>query len=393
MATVGLRRPWSLPRRTVVLLAGIGLLVAVGLGGVLARPAGPAMTITGATEPDFRVAASVVPWPLRETVLVGTEQGARSKFVAFNARTGQVLGSVDASFGPMVVLRTSHKQLLVSDVVADTPNGGGLPHPRLLWLDEQLSVIRVVPLPTRIMYTLYAPAMTLSADQSLLYYVGSTSCGAGCDDYAVIGLNLDSGAQVVAADLPRGCGYAQLTAFAKTDVVAMCPALRSLFQISPRGGVVSLATFSATGWPIAGGATQDGRRYLVTESGGLIVQDSSGAVLIDRTVAPAGMRFSGVQRWSLKGRVALGLKSTTDIEMDGVVFLDSNTFATRVVQLPAGSTAIAPLSQERLAVLHSGVASVLDLADGSLGPNISAPGGGLMLIGPPKPDGGSDDDD
>ncbi len=164
-----------------------------------------------------------------------------------NANTGEVVGSIETAAYPTALLRRSRLELLVSDIVID---GGASFRPRLQIIDtsDGFSVKRTVPLPDRITYTIFAPLMALSTDDRLLYYLKRTEDCAGppelCDIFSVGVIEIDSGLKVAEATLPCNAGYALLVPHGSTSMLAMCPEISRIVEVSSGGAVAEAASFT-----------------------------------------------------------------------------------------------------------------------------------------------------
>ena len=164
-----------------------------------------------------------------------------------NANTGEVVGSIETAAYPTALLRTSRLELLVSDIVID---GGASFRPRLQIIDtsDGFSVKRTVPLPDRITYTIFAPLMGLSTDNHLLYYRKRPEDCAGppelCHIFSVGVIEIDSGLEVAEATLPRNAGYALLVPHGSTSMLAMCPEISRIVEVSSGGAVAEVASFT-----------------------------------------------------------------------------------------------------------------------------------------------------
>ncbi|MDQ2913453.1 MAG: hypothetical protein M3T56_09375 [Chloroflexota bacterium] len=334
----------------------------------LPRIHGDQAVTAGAWPSRIETLGAVAPLPPGEWVAGVRDAGPTSTIEIRRLSTGERLATLSSGFSVMAVVRKTRGEILVSDVVADLPSGAGLPHPRLWVLDERTLVIKggPIPLPERAMYTLYAPAMTLSGDERSLFYLRHRECGDGCDDYALAVLDLDSMSERAAASLPRGCGFAELTKVGEGGLIAMCPNLRSLWKVDRTGSAAEVASFNSLEWPIHGGVTASGQAFMVTQKGRLIVKDANGALIIDRTLAAPGGFFSGLDRIALPdGRDVLGVRPSPDGDLSAQLVLNRADWTTRVLELPLGVTHLVATGDSAVAAVGPRTVIVANTRDGA----------------------------
>lgn len=365
----------TLGRPSILLIGGavLALIAATAAAAQLTRTtSAPATELQFATTGlrEFAIAAVVAKVLPDDLVLTLTDTGGvpRSRIDLLSRASGTRVGAVELAFYGMGVVRASRNELLLSDIVADGPDGSGEPHPRLFILDLASGLAlkggTAIDMPGRATYTVYAPALLLSSDEKTLYYLRITPCGAGCDDFAVVGIDLDRRQEVSAVALPRNCGYAQLT-LATSGVAALCPELNSVWLVHD-GAARRLASFDG-GWLIAAGTAPDGAVYAISQTGHLSVRSASGSSLIERDLVTAPRRFSGVDRFVLdQGRIALGVKTGADSLFDSVMVLNSRNWTTHSFDVPTGSTHASYLGGDQLAVLSGTNITVFDSTGRSL---------------------------
>lgn len=354
-------RAATVPHGVIFAIVALGLMLAGTTTGLLQAP--PTQTDL-LTPPQFTVSVNAGATNLDQAMVAVTDEGTSTTLNLLRPSTAEAVASIQLGFYPMAVFRASKREILVSDVVLDSPSDPSRAHARLLVLDAAngLALRGVVPLtlPDRVRYTVYGQALVLSADQRLLYYLKHVDCGPGCDDMAVGIVDIDAQRETARAPLPRDCGYAQLTP-AADGVVAMCPNQRSIWLVTSAGASTQAAAFDVADWPVAGGIGAGGDAYLITQNGKLVVQRQGQTS--SREILAAGERFSGAQRWRLGAqRIALGRKVSNDELMTGIVELDTTSWTTSAYEVPTGTTFAANLGNGDLQLLHGDRLSSLDSA-------------------------------
>lgn len=302
---------------------------------------------------------AVVPLPAHDWIAGVRPDGPRSRIDFAQLSTGAALATLEVGFSVMAVTRRSANEILLSDVVADSPNGAGLPHPRLWVLDARTLAIKAgpIPLPDRSMYTLYATGLLLSSDQRYLYYIRRIECGVGCDDYSVGIMDLASNQLAATAALPRGCGWAELTPARGTTVAALCPGYASIWTVERSGATKEVADFNVRpgDHPIHGGVAANGDTFLLTQRGHLQVKDARGSLRVDRDVVTAPQRLSGLDRLPrANGHDVLGVMVSADIGLVSLLTVDRTTWITRTVELPAGVTHMTAADGDHVLAIGAG---------------------------------------
>jgi hypothetical protein len=307
---------------------------------------------------------------------------------------GQLLGTVQVGYNPMAVLRKSKAELLVSDVTVEA-RGKARSILRVLDLQNGLSTKAEIPLPNRIEYTIFSPGLALSQNEFYAYYLKRASCSPGplCDEYSVGVIDLEAGKEVASASLPRNCGFALLTPRGASTVLAMCPEISSLFEITPAGVTTPLASFTrppreAAGegvlaWPIYGGVVNN-THYMIFDDGTAQFQSGAGTDILKVDLLPQrNLRFNGIQRWQLDDqRAILGFSEDAGEVMTGAILFDASVPALpRILRLPLGTGYLAPMGSSKIAALHQGGVSVIDLNTGleTAGPFEAPPGSQWLL--------------
>jgi hypothetical protein len=211
-------------------------------------------------------------------------------------------------------------------------------------------------LPDRLDYALYAPLMSLSVDQTHLYYATRThrdipACAQGgdaamCDLIGLGIVDLQSRALLSGVELPGGCGWPSLSSAAGQSVVAACTGEPIAFVVSPSGvvrseafdlGVQPKGSSSRGGLrPILGFLTAGGELGVVSESGRIHI--ARGGTIQTFDVLPAGARPAPRGQVSVVdgSTVMMPFSQTSDGRVDGVILFDlSSLKATRKAVSPA----------------------------------------------------------
>lgn len=349
------------PRRTTLTVFVLLAVFSVATAVMFAQRE-PA-SVASAEAPGLTIAAHQAQISPADTLVVIHEQnlGPRSVINVLDQRTGRVLAVVNAADSPLVLLRSSRNQLLISDVAGD-----GSPHspqfPRLLVLDLNRSLalsVPPIPMPDRTTYPMYTPSMALSQDERYLYYMKRRDCGFLCNEVDVGVINLDARTEVVAA-LPVNCGQLQFTRLGASNVTTMCPILGSLWEVGPAGTPRLLAA----GFPPTGlyAGVAGAQAYWVDMNGGLTVKDTSGAVVRTKSLIDPGTgALTGVYRWEAEGQLVLGVKSSATAEsIERLLVLDIGGWGTKQLSVPARTSFVAPLRGRSLAVVHDGAITIID---------------------------------
>jgi len=363
---------WAIGAAAMAL--ALGVTVAIATARPLSTP-----FVASAPAPGVEVNAYQPRIIASQALMVVHEQnlGAHSVISILDRQSGQLLGQINAADSPLVLMRKSHNQLLVSDVVNTS---AGVWVPRLLTFDLSNGLRpqgNAMPMPDRTTYPIYTPSMALSADERFLYYMKRTDCGFQCNEVALGIIDLEARGSETVARLPINCGQVLLTPRGASDTAAMCPILGSLWAVSSSGTAQILAQgFETPGLYAAVSPT--GAPYWITMSGELFVRDPQGGTLIRKSLlTPGSGALTGIYRWQEGGRVLLGVKAAATAEaIASVLSVDSNTWVVGAYAVPPGTTYLAPLSDGRLAAVHGSQIDMLSSLTGAqLGPSYSAPAG------------------
>lgn len=321
-------------------------------------------------------------------VLTISEQPGLSSPAAIsvtNTVTGEVIGDVETAAYPTALLRTSRAELLVSDIVI---HGGASLNPRLRIIDisDGFSVKRSIALPHRIAYTIFAPTMTLSNDGLLIYYLKRTEECPGpselCDTFSIGIIELDTGLQVAEGILPRNAWYALLIPRGLASMLAMCPEISRIVEVTSDGAVSEVASFTpptidlgtgsgAFARPIYAGISANQQPYMLFHNGTLKID--SGATL--HLLSNRGHLFNGIARWPLNNnRAILGLNHGFAGAIDEALLFDAaKPGRTEFLALPEGTTFLAPLTNDRAVALHAQRMSTINLSTGLVEYEVDAP--------------------
>lgn len=276
-----------------------------------------------------------------------------------------------------------------------SPTGKSRSTLRVVDLQNGLSTKIDIPLRDRIEYTVFSPGLELSQDELYVYYLKRTSCSPGplCDDYSVGVIDLEAGREVASSSLPRNCGFALLMPQGASSVLAMCPEIGSLFQITSVGATVPVAAFKrppregagegALAWPIYGGVVDD-TYYMIFDDGTAQFQSRAGTDILKVDLPPQGdLRFNGIHRWRLDDqRAILGFSEDADEVMTGAILFDASVPGLpRILRLPLGTRYLAPMGSGKIAALHQGEVSLIELNTGleTAGPFEAPPGSQWLL--------------
>lgn len=156
-------------------------------------------------------------------------EGYEGELRLVDSQTGQELARLRTGRGVMALVRSTEKELLVSDVLL-SPDGLSA-DARLLVFDvsDGLSLKRAIPLPGRVEYTTFAQRIVLSDDESHLFFhtlqiESPSTCqgdGKACAIWGIGVLDLKSpDSAVVNVPLPRLCGWSTISPGVESILVA-----------------------------------------------------------------------------------------------------------------------------------------------------------------------------
>jgi DNA-binding CsgD family transcriptional regulator len=315
-------------------------------------------------------------------------------------RSGRKLGSVQAGYRPMVLVRQEAQELLVSSGV----NPGTPEFRKVLQVYDlrgySLELERTIEVPDRINCTTYCQPMVLSRDERYVYYAARTTapeCGAGgdasvCDVHAIWAIDLDRPEEARASvELPRGCGVPSLGVSGQSGAIIGCrgqyPVQGGWTQlVGPEGAVRALNLHPSN--PSSVFATDSGEVVQVLANGNVAVVSEAG----QRRQAPAipeDLRY-GARVYYL-GAVALGNDRLFIVLDNSDTGAHDRKYAFVVFDLTSMSIegygrvpeADYYLPQgESVYVLRGGRIEVLDLATGNLDMLSDSVGPGVEVLLP-----------
>ena len=314
--------------------------------------------------------------------------------------SGRLVGTVEVTYNPMPLLRNSRSELLVSDVNIDTKTGDKFSRLLILDTDRDLALKTIIPLPDRIEYPLFTPGIALSQNEQFFYYLKRTEICVGstaeCDVFSVGVIDLDQKAEVAVATLPRNCGFAQLQPLRTSDMLAMCPNITSMVELTSSGGLKQVARFVAppmdvgTGVnlhaaPISGGMADNGRYYMIFQDGTVQMRHEGGTLAFETDLLPQEGTFFVRTRPQDVGRTILGFNQHFDEILTGAVLFDSSRpGVAQLLMLPPGTRDLAPTADGKIAALHAAKVSLLDPNSGLVAADtVSAPVDSRWLVGQP----------
>lgn len=360
------------PPRAVLATLGAAVVVAAL---VAYRPADDRATQSRAAAEAAPAVAAVAQIDPDDALVVVYEQnlGTRSEIRIISHSTGAPLGVIHANDNPMVLVRRSTRELLVSDVLSSLPGGRGEPMPRLVAYQLGAGLRTVgepITLPDRNMYTVFTQGLMLSRDERLLYYVQRRDCGPTCNEVGVGVVDLMTRA-VHRVELPINCGTVHLSLGPAGEPIAMCPIGASVWRLDG-ASATRVASFGGTG--VYGGVGEDGRAYAIDMRGTLHVA-GAGNVTRRELVTERPVVFSAVTRWALPdGRIALGTRPSGGSPLDSLVIVDTRKWEIGRIALPPGTMHVAPIGRGRIAATDGRDIVVID-ENGSVNARFPAPAG------------------
>ncbi len=404
--------PWLTGLRRLGLAVSLALLTTVALLGWLTWGRGGGGDVVKVPEEQSALDEGFISGgPIRASeplfkdflVELAVETGnGRSRVDLRDIKTGEKLGSVDAGYRPMVLVRKDAQELLVSSGLKPEAEGEGF-YKVLQVYDLRgysLQLKRTIETPDRINCTTYCQPMVLSRDERYVYYGKRTTapeCGAGgdasvCDVHAVVRIDLSREADDLEAfELRRGCGVPILSPAGESGVIAMC---RGQYPVNGGWSVVLEPGREPRTFDFATSRLQIAH---VTSAGEIAVIGESGAVTKEGTngqrttanVLPTDMGFG--PRVFFFGTQDLGDDRLFIVFDDadfgphdrkyGFVVFDLRTMKAEghgrvpeaLTYLPQG---------EWVFVLREGRVEVLDLKTGSLKVLTDSVGGGVEVLLP-----------
>jgi hypothetical protein len=298
------------PRLTIAAtLAATAVLLVVGWllftrdgGGRTAQP----LVEQSAVDEGFLSGGPIRPFePLFENFLVEltVEAGSgESRVDLRDVRTGGIVGSVDAGYRPMVLVRRNAAELLVSSGIdRDTDKGFRKVTQVYDLRGYSLELKRTIETPDRINCTTYCQPMVLSRDEQYVYYGARTTapeCGAGgdasvCDVHSVVRIDLDGAGATETVELRRGCGVPILAAAGESGALVVCrgqyPVNGGWATVIEPGAQPRILDFATSRLQVAH-VTAAGEVLVIGEGGAVIKEDAQGR----RTTAnalPTGLGF------------------------------------------------------------------------------------------------------
>lgn len=297
--------------------------------------------------------------------------------------SGQQLGAIEISYRPLVLVRASAHELLVSD----RPDSPAIP--RLLVFDTspdgQLHLKREIQLPDRALYTAYGGELALSQNQRYLFYpaIHSTCSGdtSTCDSWSVGIVDLTAAAPAVAfVALPPGCGWPYLGPGSNAaQALAMCTTGTSVVVDGPSAAATEplVPTKRPTETEAVFGATPAKARFAATElNGDLVTVYSEGSVQVRDAAGnttsthgvPAGMRLfgDGVVYALDSQRLLIPYAQYLDEEPQGVAIFNVQTQKVeRTIVLQSISAYVPDGANAILALDNDGSIDRISLVNGS----------------------------
>jgi hypothetical protein len=326
---------------------------------------------------------------------------SKSRVDLRDIKTGDLLGSVNAGYRPMVVVRQETGELLVASGVGPVDPEAGYREvvQGYALQDYSLELKRTIDVPNRVKCTTYCQPLVLSTDERYLYYASRTTapeCGAGgdaavCDIHSIVAVDLeDEDAPLVSTELARGCGVPRLNPAGESGVIVACAG-----QYPVEGGWTRFIG------PVGGGREIDllsqVMHVFTTSSGEVVHVRRDGTVVVIRAggdeqavrALPEGLDFS--PRVYSQGDNALGddrlfiLFDDSDVgphdRKYGFVVFDLASMQIEGYGRVPGADYYLPQG-ESVYVLRNGRIEVLDLATGRLDVLTDAVGSDVEVLLP-----------
>jgi len=289
----------------VLLPAGLAVIVSVALMGWLAwgRGGGGDVDVSlenaGLDEGFLSGGPIGTSEPLFQDFVVelAVETGnGRSRVDLRDIQSGKLLGSVDAGYRPMVLVRKDAQELLVSSGLKPEAEGEGFNKVLQVYdlRDYGLKLKRTIEVPNRVNCTTYCQPMVLSNDERYLYYGARTTapeCGAGgdaavCDVHTVVKIDMEDETFAPAFfELRRGCGVPILSPAGESGVIATC---RGQYPVTGGWSLIIQPGEIPRSVDMPGSRLQVSH---VTSTGDVALIAESGAVVKE---SPDGKRVTGV---------------------------------------------------------------------------------------------------
>lgn len=316
--------------------------------------------------------------------------------------SGKTVATLRSGYQTWALFRPSAGELLVSDLGGPDSQG----RLRVYDIADLSSPKWTLPLQDRAAFIGYGPAMVLSGDERVLYYLVHTRDGEGQSEGQArrIGIvGLDERREIASAELPGSC--AALMPLGEADVLALCPNRRGLVSITPDGSVSKVAGPLPAStrakdprgfWrsPVYGDVYGDGGAFIAFGNGDVVFSDSRRPVV--NLLPPGDVRLWGSGVWSsgewhLDNHRALFAIGPTEPETQTGILFDSlivfdpdDPLDPRRFDLPQGITHATPLDTDRVALLDSADATLymFDLASGEVTGELQVPPGTRWLVGP-----------
>jgi DNA-binding CsgD family transcriptional regulator len=401
--------------RAVALAGGVAGVLAIAGWFVFGRESGggnetnrPPVDSSPAIDEGYLSSGPIRPFePLFGNFLVelAFETGnGESRVDLRDIKTGRLLGSVEAGYRPMVVVRKQAEELLVSSGLGSaSPEEGFNKVVQVYDLhDGSLALKRTIEVPERVNCTTYCQPMVLSMDERYLYYAARTTaleCGEGgdaavCDVHSVVAVDLvNPVAPPVSTELQRGCGVPTLNAAGASGAVVSCTGQYPVpggwtRLIEPDGGGSTLDLDANRS--LFNAFTSDGSVVLFTESGGVTKYAPDGQQM-DGFALPSSSDLGFRPRLFYVGSQVLGGDRVFLVFDDsdsgahdrkyGFVIFDVATMQIEGYGRVPGALSYVPQG-ESVYVLRGGRIEVLDLATGRLDVLAAAAGSGAEVLLP-----------
>lgn len=323
------------------------------------------------------------------------EGTANSLLALIDLPTGETLAQIDSGYQTWALLRSSTGELLVSDLAGADFQG----RLRVYDIDDLGAPKWSLGMPERAAAIGYGPFWGLSDDERYLYYTvhPRDENGEAQQLANVVGIvDLEERREVARAGMPGFCPA--LMPLGGSDVLGLCGDRRSLVSVAPDGSVSTvagpLAAFTLAPdpsgfWrsPVYGDINPDGDAFMAFGNGDVVFTNADQPPV--NLIQSGELRLWGRPAWRLdddRPLFAVGPAYPDDSSgylLDHVIAFDrADPVDSSQCRLPAGTTDLAPLGGDRLALLEPATEAIhlFDMSNCEVTEELEAPPGTNWLI-------------